>query len=152
MGKPNIIFKTFHAYSVFKLIAVRVILLSVIIYALVNYNKNPVFISIVVIILLVLFCSSGLERIIVFDDKFVYESGSIIKIFSLRKVYYYKDIKKVASEGFYNVAIDVLINGSKPGNKIYIEFINGEHKVIRTSLYKDEIEKSIKIINKLLKD
>ena len=150
MDQSKVIFKSFSVYSIIKLVVARLAILFFIVYGLLNYSENPVFISVMVVVLLALFFSTGIERLVVFSDKFVYESDAILKFLSSRKVYEIKSVKKVSCEGFYTIAVDVLLDGSKPGNKIYIEFENGENKVIRTSMYKSDIKKAITIINELI--
>lgn len=150
MGQRDIIFETFSAYEVFKLVIVRLVFVAIIVYAGINFNENPVFVSVTVLVLLVLFFSSGSDRIIVYNDKFIYESGSMLKIFAKQNVYYFKELKNVTCEGFYTVTLDIILDGSKPGNKIYVEFLNGEQKVIRTSLYKGQLKEAVNLINELL--
>lgn len=104
-----------------------------IVVGLAHFNENPVFISIMVIVLASLIIFTHEEELIVFKDKFVHRPGFSLPG-SAGKEYYYKDIKDVifpvdydvknlAEKFFYRNRLD-------SRDKIHIIFKNGKEELL----------------------
>jgi hypothetical protein len=146
MNKGSI-YRTDSDNEIYVLIAGRVLFLAGIIGALWHIKENPVGLLIVVVILTLAFLLSGHESITVYNDRFVFDEGGIIRIFK-KKIFYYKDIKEVRFEPISGLDLTITKYFTKtPQNPIQILFKNNNAETINTKLPVDDVEETIGIID-----
>jgi len=131
----NIIYRT--RYKQAENISGKLASFVAIVVGLAHFNENPLFISIMAIVLASLIIFTHEEELIVFKDKFVYRSGFSLPC-SRGKEYYYKDIKDVVHPVDFDVKNLVekfsYRNKFNSVDKIHIIFKTGKEELLIISL------------------
>lgn len=142
-------FEIYSDYQYIKLIIVRFILLGLIFYSIINFNSNKIVVVIVALTLLLLFLSSGIDKLVVYEDRFEHISDSILRLFRKKRVWYYNDMKSIKAMGSFNTFTDILLS-SNLWNKIHIEMKSNSTVTINSYIYIDKLKIFSESINKKL--
>ena len=134
--------------DLYKILSGRIVILVVIGAGLWHIEENPIVISIVVLLLIFAFLVYGNETIIVYQDRFVYSYGSLLKWIFSKKVYYYKDLKEVIYDEVLD-PLEVITTNSIPhlNNCINIIYKNDETKRLDSKIGKQDLAGVTRIIN-----
>lgn len=121
-----------------KFIAGKVSALITISAGLFHFDENPVFISILVVLLTLLVLFLNYESIIVFSDRFVYIPGFSIPWKKPFIEFPYKDLQTVVSPVYYEVKHlpkgKAYLNEVDPRRKIHILYKNNSYELYSTTI------------------
>ena len=128
---PNILYRT--RVKQLEYIISKVVCIIIIGAGISHFNENPVFITIMIIVLVFVIVFYHEEELIVYDNKFAYKSAFSLPN-SSGKVYFFKDLKKVVYPVEYNVDSlpkkHLYRNNMDPRDKIHIIYKNGNEELL----------------------
>lgn len=148
--QDKVIYRTLSIYAICKLLVARLVLATLIISGIIHLKENPVVITIVVGLLTLMLLYVGNENIIVYESKFVYQYGSLIKSWAWSRKFYYRDIERIECDGIFTKALNILTDrlpvAVNPYNKIHIMLKDGNTDEIRSRIYKQDLKKAMQEI------
>jgi|GEM_PF-5160549 len=149
-NKDKLIYRTLSLYATSKMLLARFVLAALIINGIIHFNENPIVITIIVGVLTLMLLYVGIENIMVYENKFVYQYGSLIKTWIRRKEFYYKDIEQVKYDGIFSKGLDILFDRIPitvdPYNKIVVVLKDGRSEEIHSKIYKQDLKRAMKEI------
>ncbi|MCF8296410.1 MAG: hypothetical protein K9J13_02600 [Saprospiraceae bacterium] len=143
-------------YNLFGIWLLRIALLIMLVTVLYNIMENPNGLSILAgIILIVIFIVKS-EKLELYNNRIILKKRFFLDIFSINKVYYYKDILEFHVSGNRTLKNDLIEDILSPQafefrNYISIKLKDKGYKKHVTYIYLDELEKIRKKLNELKK-
>jgi hypothetical protein len=134
----------------------NIIGIAIIVYCGFHFNENPLFVSIVIIVIILMLSLPGHSMIVVYSDRidFLIKHEVVSKLSKLL-TFSYEDIQSIdvhlqftRKQFFIGEILSSSIFSLSHWNTINIKMIDGTKKTINTKLYKDDIIKALKIVEK----
>ena len=147
----KIIYETVSIVHLFTTWALRILFLIIIGASSIHFFENPIAISLIVSLFLVLEIIITDQKIKVYEDKFVFRKRYFFNLYTTNQTYFFKDIKAIETDN-YSLLEEIIISTQRvtASKSLYLHLKNDKYITINTDLNELEIEEVTTIVNKLL--
>jgi len=145
------LYRTFNLLIFFKIWISRIIIICLILIFSYHIPQNPIGFSIFTGIFLIILGLIFEDKIIVYNDRFVFSRKYLLNFVNIKKTFHFKDIKSADTEnnGLADEIVSFLSNYNYGWrNHVWITFLNNEKKILIVWIDRSELNEVITIIRK----
>ena len=159
--KSKSLYSTYNPGIFIKGVVLKAACIGAIVYLIIHFKENPVLIGIFITLVLIFFCISGTEYIVVYTDRFEIKSDALREISKISKVkisFSYQEIEGVSgapapkTEEVVTYALLKTFTRLRntEGRKLYIQLKSGQELIYWIDIYSHDLTKAISVINSQL--